>query len=354
MQVAHPPQIQRRARLTVPRSQPVQPPLCFAPTAAIALGGLLLAGPLPLAAHTLMDYQGAVMLQRKQPQGWGDAQPVRRRGMPLVSEDRLEVKRGAEALVRCTSPGRRLWTVEPGGPFPVTRGCGQGMTLRQALRPDALAGAGDPRVPYLIAPRATSLVGMPVVMRWNPVAGVRGYQVWLLRQRDRQLLWGSRVEGASTIAVPANVSLIAGERYLVVVEADNGSSSVLDSPADDQAFRVATAAELASLKRQRTSLPLARLDPEAAALLQADGLSQYDLLDAAIATLERHVARHGPTLGVLLELGRLYGRVGLNRLAGERFQQAGSLARSEDVAEALAEALAGSRAAWQRAGGLKP
>ncbi|MFZ0407064.1 MAG: hypothetical protein WAM11_03010 [Cyanobium sp.] len=298
-----------------------------------------------------MDFQGSVQLQRKQPLGWASPQPVRRRGLPLLSQDRLEVKRGAEALVRCASPGRKLWTVEPGGPFPVTRGCGQETTLRQALRPEALAGGGDPHLPYLITPRATSVIGMPLALRWNPVAGVRVYQVWLLRQRDHQLLWGSRVENASAIALPKSVALTAGERYLLVVEADNGSSSVLDSPADDQAFRLATTAELASLERQRTRLPLARLDPEAAALLQADGLSQYDLLDDAITTLEHYHARHGPTVGVLLELGRLYGRIGVNSLAVERFEQAGSLARSGDVPDALAEARAEASAAGQRRGG---
>ena len=300
-----------------------------------------------------MDFQGAVLLQRKQPQGWTPSQAVRRRGLSLVSQDRIEVKLGAEALVRCTSQGRRLWTVESGGPFPVSRGCGTDTVLRQALRTEELPGGGNPRIPYLITPRATSWRGTPVLLRWNPVEGVRGYQVWLLRQRDQRLLWGVHVENTSSTLLPAGVSLIPGEHYRVVVEADDGSSSVLDSGADRQTFRLATAAELSALERQRSRLPQTGLDPEAVALLEADLLSQYDLLDEAITTLERHLSREGPRLGVLLELGHLYGRIGLNKRSAERFREAASLASAGDIQEALAEAQAGALAAsqrWRRSG----
>jgi len=300
-----------------------------------------------------MDFQGAVLLQRKQPQGWSPFQAVRRRGVALVSQDRLEVKLGAEALVRCTSQGRRLWTVESGGPFPVSRGCGPETVLRQALRTEGLPGGGNPRIPYLITPRATSWRGNPVLLRWNPVEGVRGYQVWLLRERDQRLLWGVHVENTSSTLLPPGVSLIPGEHYRVVVEADDGSSSVLDSGADRQSFRLATPAELSALERQRSRMPQTGLDPEAVALLEADLLSQYDLLDEAITTLERHLSREGPRLGVLLELGHLYGRIGLNKRSAERFREAASLASAGDIQEALAEAQAGALAAsqrWRRSG----
>jgi hypothetical protein len=51
---------------------------------------------------------------------------------------------------------------------------------------------------------------------------------------------------------------------------------------------------------------------------------------------------------VLLELGQLYSRVGLNKLAYQSFLQASALAGSSADPEALVEAQTGSRLALQR------
>lgn len=304
--------------------------------------------PAALAAHKLIDYQGSVTLQRKQSQGWAPAEPVRRRGLVVVSQDRIEVKNSSQALVRCASSNNRLWTVETGGPFPVSRGCGIDTVLRLAARAEGLPGGADPRLPFLIEPRATMVQGGPLPVRWNPVPAVNGYQVWLLRQRDQRLLWGRRVENGSSTLLPDSVNLIPGESYLVVVEADNGSSSQLDAGAASQAFRRTTSLEDQTLARQRAALPLQGRDPEATALLQADLLSQAGLYAAAISRLEQQLGQGKASLPVLLELGQLYSRVGLNKLAYQSFLQASALAGSSADAEALAEAQTGSRLALQR------
>lgn len=301
-----------------------------------------------LAAHKLIDYQGSVSLQRKQSQGWGSAEPVRRRGLAVVSQDRIEVKNGSEALVRCASRNNRLWNVEPGGPFPVSRGCGDDTVLRVAARAESRPGGADPRLPYLIEPRATTVQGGPLTLRWNPVAGVNGYQVWLLRQRDQRLLWGQRVENGSSSVLPDSMSLIPGESYLLVVEADNGTSSQLDAGAASQVFRRATPQEELALARQQAALPLQGRDPEAAALLQADLLSQAGLYAAAINRLERQLGQRNASVALLLELGNLYSRVGLNNLAYQRYLSASALAGSGADSEALVEAQNGSRLALQR------
>lgn len=299
-----------------------------------------------MASHKLVDFQGNVLLQRKQSQGWAPPQPVRRRGLSLVSADRIEVKTGSEALVRCGTRGNRLWSVEQGGAFPVSRGCGVEELLRLAERTSGLPGGGDPRLPYLIEPRATTVLGGEVPLRWNPVAGVRGYQVWLVRLRDRRLLWGTRVSGRSDTVLPASVELVPGESHLLVVEAEDGSSSQLDASANRQDFRRATAAEEQTLSRQLAALP--RLAPEAALLLRADVLRQNGLHAAAIRLLE--AAHRGGTgsLSVLMELARLYGEVGLNGLAAQRWSQAAVLASASGDPEAEAEARAGATLAGQR------
>ena len=300
------------------------------------------------ASHKLIDYQGKVFLQRKQSQGWATPTQVRRRGVPVISEDRIEVKLDSFAMVRCGVGAKELKTVDPGATWPVSRFCRSEEILRLASRTAEQLGGGDERIPYLIEPRATTVLGTPVPLRWNPVAGVKGYQLWLLRERDHQLLWGSRMVNSNSALLPKSVELMPGENYLVVVEADNGSSSQLDAGASGQTFRRASQAEELNLARQTASLAHQKLNPEAAGLLQADLLSQAGLYAAAINSLEQHLLRHGKTVGLLLELGQLYARVGLNQLAYQRYLQASKLAGSGDDPDSLAEARAGSERAQER------
>lgn len=303
---------------------------------------LLLSAASVAAGHKVVDYQGDVLLQRKQSQGWAAPKPVRRRGLVVVSDDRIEVKTGSEALVRCGSRGNRLWSVEIGGPYPISRGCGSDGVLRLARREEGLPGGGDPAIPYLLEPRATTVAGGRIPVRWNGVAGVNGYQVWLVRPRDRRLLWGQRVSNATQTLLPAELGLVPGESYLIVIEADDGSSSQLDGPADQLGIRVATAAELDRLSRQLTSLPRSRLHPEAALLLQADVQRSNGFLAAAIGSLEEGLRGQRPSLPLLLDLGQLYSRVGLNRLAAERYQQAAAMAAAAGDIEGLEEARSGA------------
>ena len=307
-----------------------------------------------MAAHKLVDYQGNVLLQRKQAQGWAPAQPVRRRGLVMLSEDRIEVKSSSEALVRCGSRGNRLWSVELGGPYPISRGCGSDGVLRLARRTEGLPGGDNPAIPYLLEPRATTVAGAAVPVRWHPVAGVSGYQVWLVRPRDRRLLWGQRLSHATQTLLPADLGLVPGESYLVVIEADDGSSSQLDGAADQLSFRMATTAERDRLSRQLAALPKGRLDPEAALLLQADVLRSNGFLAAAVSMLEEGMRRQRLSLPVLLDLGHLYSSVGLNDLATQTYRLAATLATSAGDADGLAEAQIGAERSLQRMGGMAP
>ncbi len=299
------------------------------------------------ASHKLIDYQGKVFLQRKQNQGWASPTQVRRRGVQVGSEDRIEVKLDSFAMVRCRGAVEPK-TVDPGAIWPVARFCRSEEILRLASRNAEQLGGGDEQIPYLIEPRATTVLGSSVPLRWNPVPGVKGYQLWLLRERDRQLLWGSRVENSNSALLPKSVNLIPDEIYLLVVEADNGSSSQLDAGAAGQAFRRASQAEELNLAYKLATLSQQKLHPEAAGLLRADLLSQAGLYATAIDSLEQHLRRHGTTVGLLLELGQLYARVGLNQLAYQRFLQASKLAGSSNDPDAQAEARASSARALER------
>ena len=326
------------------------PACCWALSATL----LIYWHPSVFAGHILIDYQGSVTLQRKQSRGWASPEPVRRRGLAVVSHDRIDVDSDSWAEVRCAIRSKPPWRVVTGGPFPVSRGCGMETVLRLSARAEGRPGGADTNLPYLIEPRATAVQGAPVLVRWNPVAGVNGYQVWLLRQRDQRLLWGQRVENGSSTVLPKSVNLISGESYLVVVEADNGTSSQLDAGATGQVFRRISPVEEQTLARDGEEVALQGRDPEATALLQADQFSQVELYAAAIRRLEQHLNEHNASVAVLLEVGRLYSRVGLNQLAYKRFQRAGALAGSSADQQALLEAQAGSADAKQRLQALQP
>lgn len=332
-------------------------PSFLLPTACCwALAATLLTSfnPSAFASHVLIDYQGSVTLQRKQSQGWASPQPVRRRGVVVVSQDRIEVDSDSWAEVRCAIRSKPPWRVKTGGPFPVSRGCGIETVLRLSARAERRPGGADASLPYLIEPRATAVQGTPVPVRWNPVVGVNGYQVWLLRQRDQRLLWGQRVENGSSTVLPDSVKLIPGESYLVVVEADNGTSSMLDAGATGQSFRRISPLEEQTLAREGEDVNWQVRAPEAMALLQADRFSQAELYATAIRRLEQQLSEHNASVAVLLELGRLYSRVGLNQLAYQRFERAGALAGSSADSQALLEAQAGSADAKQHLQALQP
>ncbi|MFN6134434.1 MAG: hypothetical protein ACK46L_16290 [Synechococcaceae cyanobacterium] len=195
-------------------------------------------------------------------------------------------------------------------------------------------------IPYLLEPRASLVRRAQATVRWNPVAGVRSYQLWLVRLRDRRLLWGTQITGATSTLLPAQLGLEAGESYRLVVEADNGSSSQLEPASAKLSFGVLSQAEerqLAKDLEEIRALRSPKIAPQSLALLEAGALEQRGLLAEAISLLERQ-ERQGSSLEGQLQLGRLSSLQGLNQQARQHYQRAVQLAKAAGDDEAQRDA----------------
>ena len=201
---------------------------------------------------------------------------------------------------------------------------------------NAIAGAQDPSVPYLIAPRNGQVRGPAPTVRWNPVAGVRRYQVRLVRLRDRKVMRNWETE-ASRITLPAGLNLLPGEAYRVVVEADNGTSSRMEACSANLHFSVLSSDESRVLAKNLEETRSERgpgLTPENLPLREAEVLFNRGLKAEAFELLKQHEQRNPSLQGQFL-LGDLANSQGLNQQAQGYFRQAATLAtRAGDPAAA--------------------
>jgi hypothetical protein len=196
---------------------------------------------------------------------------------------------------------------------------------RSPLKPTL--GIQDPSLPYLLAPRLGQVSSPTPTLRWNAVAGVRRYQLWLVRQRDRQVVWGTAVE-ASQITLPSKLKLMPGELYQVVVEADNGTSSRMETCSAGLNFGVLTLAEAQELEKKLTDIRSQRgpgTTPQNLALQEAEALISLRLKAEAFDLLKQH-EHQNPSLQGQFLLGDLANSQGLNQQARGYFSQAAALA----------------------------
>ena len=265
---------------------------------------------------------------------WGGDNPLKQ-GTRLNPEDRLISRGSGMATILCDS-GSFLFK---------KRNYTQVSSFCQAQRAapiQALPGIQDPATPYLVEPRATLVRGPEVLVRWNPVAGAHHYQVWLLRQRDRRLLWGTQVSGVSHTVLPRAVGLVSGETYRLVIEADTGSSSQLEASSASLGFGILSPTEAVRLTADLQdihSLDSEQAPAQARALLEAGALEQHALIAEAMTVLTKQEDQ-AESLEGQLQLGRLSSLQGLNRRAIHHFQRAIALANvnADQEAKGLANA----------------
>ena len=214
--------------------------------------------------------------------------------------------------------------------------CQKQRTLRNPI-----PGAQDPSLPYLLTPRLGLVRGPTPTVRWNPVAGVRRYQLWLVRQGDRKVVWGTKIE-ASSITLPAQPELMPGEVYQLVVETDNGTSSRMEACSAILNFSVLRRGdkayqnleqELAEIRSQRGQ----GSSPQTLALQEAVALFNRSLNAEALELLKQHEYQNPSLQGQFL-LGELANSQGLNQQAQGYFSRAATLATQAGNAEAVAEA----------------
>jgi len=285
---------------------------------------------------------------------WGEAELLRP-GLRLNPEDRLISKDSGIANIICEN-GSFLFR---------KRDLTQVVSFCQEQRSSpvqAIVGSQNEFIPYLLEPRATMVRGPEVTVRWNPVAGARRYQLWLMRMRDRRVLWETEASKATNVALAAQLGLVAGETYRLVVEADNGSSSQLEPLSAKLSFSLLTEAENQQLNKdleQIRSLRSSKEPSRSLVLLEAGALEQRGLLAEAISLLERQ-ERLSQSLEGQLQLGRLNSLQGLNQRAQAHFRRAAQLAKAVADADGKQDAEDGEKLARRLAdaacatGGLRP
>ncbi len=203
------------------------------------------------------------------------------------------------------------------------------------------AGGSDPSIPYIISPRLTFLLNTKHVIRWNEVLGVKDYLVRITK--DSEVIWEERVNGTE-IVYSGEHPLEPGAAYVPTVEADNSTSSGSDET--PLAFQIISENIAEEVREVVEDIDNADLTVEEKAIRKARLFNSLNLKDEAIKTLEQLLVEHQfsqecQQATIFLTLGKLYGSVGLNLLAEDRYSKAQALSASAENSQVLAEATAG-------------
>lgn len=293
--------------------------LTFAVTSAI----LNVLAPI-VSAHVIIkaEGEGALLLKR----GSSDYSQIGV-GEELAQGDRLLPADGMTVKVLCDD--LTVWRVAAGVPSGVNSGCpGDGphlLTVRGDVshRP----GGSDSRIPYILSPRMTYWLDDRPTFRWNGVKGASRYTVRLLGPGTTD--WKTEVSSTQVVYPDKAPRLEQGVKYLLVVEADNGASSLEDSGAC-LGFELLEDYEVDEVQEGKAKIAQSPdLTEEEKALAIAQLYTNNDLSSDAIDALETLAKKKLEIPLVYRMLGDLYAEAGLNLLAQARYTTA--LERSKAI-----------------------
>jgi hypothetical protein len=197
----------------------------------------------------------------------------------------------------------------------------------------------DLQVPYIISPRATTLLfGSKPRLRWHRARGANSYEVQIIRvdERQQEVVW-KRKEFKETTVVPDNLSLQPGATYLLTVKADNDKSSY-DEDISDIEFKVLSDAETQRIRIAKQQIDLLEMSDEVKALVLAEFYTERDLIIDAIQTLEDAITKGNQTAIIYRTVGNLYYRIGLGFEAQRYYSEA--IKQAEDSENLEEQALA--------------
>jgi hypothetical protein len=307
----------------------------------IAALGVLCSGfslGLPVSAndggfHLVTESQGDVKLQRKGQK----VQPVHV-GDRLRTTDKLLLGKGGRAKVLCQNLAK--WSPKTVGSFEVATGCKvSGRSVLQSVNSDRIPtrSSNDPKIPYIISPRNTTVIESELWLKWNPVAGAKSYRV---------LVTGPDVNWETTVTQShvayGGTTLKPKMRYRVMVTAESGESSKSDVVTG---FERLDDVALTQLKSDITAvLEQKDLSEEATVLAIAHLERSNELYGSAIDRLEMWLARGNKSAAVSQLLGELYRQVGLPGLARDHYvvglemmRRDGNLAGHAEVLNSLGQ-----------------
>ncbi len=295
--------------------------IAIALTSASAVGWASVA-----SAQKIIESVGKVLVKR----GSSRYRPIGT-GERLQPGDLLKTAPGAIVKVLCENSS--LWRVPAGTTSGLNSGCPVRIAIMVMGETRYRPGGSDPRVPYILYPRMTYLLDDRPTFRWNKVKGATSYMVRLLGPGG--LEWQTEVSSTEVLYPDDAPPLDWGVKYLVTVEADNGSSSLQDG-GGLLGFELLDEYDIQDVEAEATRIVgLEDLTEEQKAFALAQLYSREGLMGNAIATLEALVKQRSQTALVYRMLGDLYTEVGLNLLAEEHYQKASEMFASTQDRYAL-------------------
>ena len=277
-------------------------------------------------AQEIIECRGQVFLKR----GSSDYR-LTGVGERLQLGDRLYPQSGAMAKVLCENSD--IWRVPVGIPSGINSGCPIWIASLVKGETRYRPGGNNPQIPYILYPRMTYLFDDQPTFRWNKVEGATNYTVRLLRRG--RLKWETEVSSTEVIYPNDAPPLNRGVKYLVTVEADNGSSSLQDD-GGILGFELLREYKIPNIESEVAKISqLEDRTEEKRTLTLAKFYRRENLNSKAIATLEELVEQGSETPLVFRTLGELYTEAGLNLLAEARYERASELFASTSDRYAL-------------------
>ncbi|NEO95932.1 MAG: tetratricopeptide repeat protein [Moorea sp. SIO3G5] len=298
------------------------------------MSGSLVSKPV-LAAHWIVETTGRVELERE---GWSRFHPV---------PNYTTINPGD--LVRPASGVKLKLFCDHGKIEPVLGGETKGINQicpppririsRKIVTPRLL----NPYIPYIISPRATSVLTDKPMLRWHDATNANSFMVTV---RGRGLNWTQEFsrdqvcqKGICQVVYPGSKRLKPGVSYKLIVETDRNRASTEDSTGG-LGFKRIKSDQAKEIQRIAGRIKEQNLPKEFKPLALAELYGDYDLTAKAIEILEG-LENDQKIVPIYRLLGDLYRRIGLVVEAKAPYSNAVELATATDHWEELAAAKAG-------------
>ena len=281
----------------------------------------------PEGLNLVTEVRGDVSVQRD-----GRKSQRARVGDRLKASDKLSLGKGGTAKVLCDNAS--IWKPNAVGTFAVMKGCqAKGRTVLRSANQDRIPtrSGNDPTIPFVISPRNTMVIDPQQLLRWNPVAGSKGYRVSVT---GPSLNWKTEVNGPQTLLL--GVELKPGMRYRVMVTAENEASSQSESGIG---FSILDSAAVQQIQSDISALQKQELSEEAQVLAIAHLERSNELYASAIDRLEVWLMRGNKSAAVSQLAGDLCRQVGLPGLARDHYVVGLEMMRRDGNLEGQADVL---------------
>lgn len=278
--------------------------------------------------HVIIGVKGKVKVKRK---AWANprAYVPAVYGMTLAEGDVLSLSSADAQLTVVCNDGTLVTQAKSGGiPCP-------SKATRTPAELDIGASRGGPlgpRIPMVLSPRATTLLGKHPRLSWTPVAGASQYSVTIRDTKQRATHWSTTTREAAIDYPQDAPGLLPGRPYLLQVTTGEHSSD--EEGPGERGFSVLEPGAAAPIEQKMKQLEALKLDDKTAHFLIASLYFRQGLLAEGIAKLEGRPELSQVAAAELL-LARAYHQSGLAHVAEPHAKKA--LALSQATQDRLGE-----------------